>query len=260
MNEIVLNEQKKFFDNVDTIIQDNRLSHAYFLETNSYSKYRQVLVELCRRILKENTSSVNFNLINENFDYPEIKLLEANGKIIKKEDIISLKNSCLEKAVIGKYIIYIIDGAEFLNASSANTLLKFLEEPEENIIGILVSNNKYQVIDTLISRCQILSLVPEAENNNGYNEEVVAFVTKIHEKNYDLFLENNKLYLKDKEEILLFLDSVERYCLDDKCDVINMDIITIIEKKKNELKYNLNLKLFLDNLILELIEVAICTN
>lgn len=260
MDEIVLNEQKRFFDNIDTIIQDNRLSHAYFLETNGYSKYKQVLVELCKKILKGNTSSVNFNLINENFDYPEIKLLEANGKIIKKEDILSLKNSCLEKAVIGKYIIYIIDGAEFLNAASANTLLKFLEEPEENIIGILVSDNKYQIINTLISRCQILSLVPNVEDNNGYSDEVVSFVAKVHEGNYDLFVENRELYLKDKEQLLLFLDSVASYCLNDKYDKINMDIITIIEKRKNELKYNLNLKLFLDNLVLELIEVAICTN
>ena len=38
---------------------------------------------------------------------------------------------------------YIIKNAERLNPSSANTILKFLEEPEDNIIAILLTNNRY---------------------------------------------------------------------------------------------------------------------
>ena len=41
---------------------------------------------------------------------------------------------------------------------SANTILKFLEEPEDDIIAFLVTDNRYHVIDTILSRCQILTL------------------------------------------------------------------------------------------------------
>ena len=52
----------------------------------------------------------------------------------------------------------IIKETEKLNASSANTILKFLEEPEDGIIAILLTDNRYHVLDTILSRCQILSL------------------------------------------------------------------------------------------------------
>ena len=259
MNEKVLQTQKKFIEEINDIVDKNRLSHAYFIETNGYPYYMDAVLAFIKKILKDSTTEQNFNLINKEFEYPEIKLLSANGKIIKKESVINLKNECLIKPILGKYVIYIIDGVENFNASSANTMLKFLEEPEENIIGILVANNRYQVINTLISRCQILSLSPGIMESE-VDDEIVKFITKIKKKEKYVFLENKEKYVWDKEQVLLFLDQVCFYCLKDTCDIMNLSIVKLIEEKKKQLKYNVNIKLFLDDLVLELIEVISCIN
>lgn len=48
---------------------------------------------------------------------------------------------------------------------AANSLLKFLEEPEEDIIAILSCKNTSVVLPTIISRCQQIKLVGKKEEN-----------------------------------------------------------------------------------------------
>ena len=260
MDNRIFDDQKDFFANIKKIIANNMVSHAYFLEHNNYLYYRETLVEFCKMILENSVSKNNFHLINDSFDYPEIKVLEAKGKPIKKEQVLELKKMCSEKPVMGKYIIYIIDGAEFLNASSANTLLKFLEEPEDNIIGILVGNSRYQVINTLISRCQILSLNPVIDESIEHGDGIFDFVEKVKNRDDSLLIDIRKMYSWEKHDIIQFLSEIQNCCLKDGNDLINMRIIKIIEENKKKLEFNLNLKLFLDNLVIELIEVSVCTN
>ena len=74
-------------------------------------------------------------------EYTELKIVKPNGQFIKKEQLLELQNSVLNKPVEANKIIYIIKNAERLNSSSANSILKFLEEPEDNIIAILLTDN-----------------------------------------------------------------------------------------------------------------------
>ena len=259
MAEKVVQKQEQFIKQIDEIIDKNRLSHAYFIETNGYPDYMDAVLAFLKRIFKGNTTDRNYKLINKEFEYPEIKLLKADGKIIKKEQILELKRECLETPILGKYMVYVIDGAEFLNPSSANTLLKFLEEPEDNIIGILISNNQYQVINTLISRCQILSLIPE-ETEYKNETEASSFVEAIKKGDYSLFLDNREKYAWEKDRLIMFLDQVILYCLTNTYDIMNVSIATLVEERKQQLKFNVNTKLFIDDLVLELIEVVKCTN
>ena len=133
---------------------------------------------------------------------------------------------------MGNKKVYIINGAEKLNVSSSNSLLKFLEEPEEGIIAILITNNIYQLLDTIISRCQILKLNPLKNNvgnileclgNNLYNnkkdienyinneenlikiEKVIEFIKYYEDNHLNSLIYINKLwnqYFKEKQEVL----------------------------------------------------------
>ena len=69
--------------------------------------------------------------------------------IIQKEQVTNLKNEFKIKSAFNNKRIYIIKNAENLNKSSANTMLKFLEEPEDNIIALLITNNKTKVLETI---------------------------------------------------------------------------------------------------------------
>lgn len=56
----------------------------------------------------------------------------------------------------GGYKIMIVWMAEKLNTSAANKLLKLLEEPPQKTVFLLVVENKEQLLNTLVSRCQAL--------------------------------------------------------------------------------------------------------
>lgn len=56
--------------------------------------------------------------------------------------------------------IAIVDCADDLNISSANALLKTLEEPPEGAILILIANSLGAILPTIRSRCRVLNLRP----------------------------------------------------------------------------------------------------
>ncbi len=60
------------------------------------------------------------------------------------------------KSYEGGYKIMIIWMAEKMNNAAANKLLKLIEEPPEKTIFLLVVEHKEQLINTILSRCQIL--------------------------------------------------------------------------------------------------------
>ena len=65
---------------------------------------------------------------------------------------------------------------------SLNSLLKFLEEPDKDIIAILMTNNINNVLSTIISRCKVIKL------NNVITADVVVdeeLENKLTEYNLD---------------------------------------------------------------------------
>jgi DNA polymerase-3 subunit delta' len=65
----------------------------------------------------------------------------------------------------GGWRIAIVDAVDELNKSSANALLKVLEEPPQRALLLLVSHSAARVPATLRSRCRILTLRPLAETD-----------------------------------------------------------------------------------------------
>jgi DNA polymerase-3 subunit delta' len=60
----------------------------------------------------------------------------------------------------GKAKVAIIDQVEKMNPQACNAFLKTLEEPPSSTILILITSNIYQLLPTLISRCQGIKLNP----------------------------------------------------------------------------------------------------
>ena len=72
-------------------------------------------------------------------NYLDVMVIEPDGLWIKKNQIIDLQNEFSKKAVEGRKKIYIIKSADKMNVQTANSILKFLEEPVDDII---IFNNK----------------------------------------------------------------------------------------------------------------------
>ncbi|MEZ5666786.1 MAG: DNA polymerase III subunit delta' [Alphaproteobacteria bacterium] len=60
----------------------------------------------------------------------------------------------------GGWRVVLVDAVDDLNASSANALLKVLEEPPPRVLLILIANAVGRVLPTIRSRCRQLALAP----------------------------------------------------------------------------------------------------
>ncbi len=96
---------------------------------------------------------------------PDVHLIEADGQYIKIETIRRLQQEVSYKAFEGRVKLYIIDQAERLTPQAANCLLKSLEEPPPNSLLILISAKPYNLLPTVVSRCQQLSFKPLSVEN-----------------------------------------------------------------------------------------------
>ena len=73
-----------------------------------------------------------------------------NIQISKIREMILFSN---KSSFNGQSKIVLIDNIEYLNTSSVNSLLKIIEEPNNNIYFFLIHNSKEVILDTLKSRC-----------------------------------------------------------------------------------------------------------
>jgi len=208
-------EQPIVYKTLINSVKNNKCSHAYLIESNGYSKSLDLALAFAKYILCPNcytnlekcencSQCKNIN----NKEFLELKIIEAEGQWIKKNQLEELQYDFSKKSILGSKKVYIINGAEKLNVSSSNSLLKFLEEPEEGIIAILITDNKYQLLDTIISRCQILTLNPLKENNTGNILEILGNNLYNNKEDIQNYINNNENLIKI-EKVIEFIKYYE---------------------------------------------------
>lgn len=90
---------------------------------------------------------------------------------IKKKDIADLQEKLATTSVSGSdRRVYVLENFDQATPDAANALLKFLEEPEPGIYGILSAPEISNVLPTISSRCQAVHLRP-----GGIQEKVSRF-------------------------------------------------------------------------------------
>jgi len=257
---------------------DKELKHYSFLLLKSL---------VCPNNFNENCSSCNICKRIDDNEYPEIKIISPVNDVIKKEDIINLKKNFQKEPVEGKNLVYIIENAELLNVQSANSILKFLEEPEGNLIGIFTTKNYDKIIKTIVSRCQTIKLSSDSINSisdlsKEDLDDILNYVILI-ETNFSLAIASVKERITDKyntkhdlkemlNTILLIYKDLFNYKVKNKFEIFNenseikkiADILEIddIIKKINvilsnidKINYNVNTSLFMINLLDEIGDV-----
>ena len=88
-------------------------------------------------------------------EFADLKYIDGTTTSIKKEDIVKLQKEFNKTGLetTGKKI-YILDHAENATPDALNSLLKFLEEPTNDMTAILIVEQMDRVLPTIISRCQ----------------------------------------------------------------------------------------------------------
>lgn len=95
-------------------------------------------------------------------NHPDIHLLEPlpDKRDISIEQIRNLQHDLSLRPYEAPRKACIIEPAERMNPSSANALLKTLEEPPGDALIILITENAGQLLPTIRSRCQMLRFAP----------------------------------------------------------------------------------------------------
>lgn len=278
-------------ENLVKYYHENKISHAYLIETNNLEKCYLDLLEVIKQIFCQNEYNKECNkcnicnLVNQNY-LPSLVVISPDGMNIKKEQIVELKKKFSTVPIYTKENIYVIKNAEKLNGASANTMLKFLEEPEQNILGFFITNNANNVISTIRSRCEVIKVlydIHELDINNISNDinkdkfdVAIEYLFKIEvEKKLGIMYNRDVVLNKfsEREDIktvfkiifIIYEELLKKVMgLDNKFDFEKINELSSLDKDKvlrrinlvtkfiDDIDSNVNVELLLDKFVIEL--------
>lgn len=222
----------------------NNLPHAYLFNLNKNVYAESIIMAFISSIICSSHDNLNeYNSCEicrkiKDDSCEDLVKIYPDGLFIKKNQIDSLQDNYKKKSAAGNNRVYIIYDADKLNKSAANSLLKFLEEPASGVIAILLTNNINQMMDTIKSRCRLISFKRSNANDyinyNNIRENITLNKIKFDIfKNYDN--EDLSYYLNFIDGVIDFIDCYEKNGL--KTIIYLNDIASSFTKSKDELLY-----------------------
>jgi DNA polymerase-3 subunit delta' len=101
------------------------------------------------------------------FDWLRNLGIQNKQGLISVDEATDINKKLALKAYEGGYKVMIIWMADKMNGPSANKLLKLLEEPPAKTVFILITENIGDLLQTIVSRCQVIDFM-------GLSESVIA--------------------------------------------------------------------------------------
>lgn len=167
MNEMSVKEkQPRLLELFVRSIRNQRLGHAYLFEGARGTGKKELANWIARTIFCEKPQDGNpcFScrscLRIDEGNLPDLIELAPDGQSIKVDQIRQLKTEFFKSSVESSKKVYIIEDAEKMTISAANSLLTFLEEPGKDTYLFLLTTVKENILPTIRSRCQIIHFQP----------------------------------------------------------------------------------------------------
>jgi len=172
-NNFFLNEEVDTF--LKNIIKNKSLANGYIFYGAEGLGKKQTALHFIKEIFKQSSPSENVEEKITNNNHPDFLIIEPNSllskkssessdlektiksgsEIIKIAQIRNIKTFLGQKSINSEKKIVLIIDAHLLNEAASNCLLKTLEEPSNGIF-ILLTCKLNLLLDTIISRCQII--------------------------------------------------------------------------------------------------------
>lgn len=155
--------QEKFVNLINNSKLLNKVPHAFMIEGSSSLLLDKAVeytiasllcehvkpcfqCEVCQRVLAKNVTDV--------IEY------DLSDSTLRKEYVLDIQQrfskTALEETNKQVYVIKYIENSTSI---ALNSLLKFLEEPNENVYAIFTTSNVASVLDTIVSRSMVYRLV-----------------------------------------------------------------------------------------------------
>ncbi len=172
-NNFFLNEEVNTF--LKNILKNNSLANGYIFYGAEGVGKKQTALQFIKEIFKQSSPSENVEERVTNNNHPDFLIIEpdsllatkssgsfdlektikSGSEIIKIAQIRNIKTFLSQKSINSEKKIVLIIDAHLLNEAASNCLLKTLEEPSNGIF-ILLTSKLNLLLDTIISRCQIV--------------------------------------------------------------------------------------------------------
>ena len=265
-------------------------SHAYLFNVNSLELAYPYIKDFAKHIIlgqnydssDEDNSIISYQIDNEEYD--DLYVVNPSTIGINTEEINKLMTYMETKSLRdnGKRV-YIIYGFERLSRDVSNKILKFLEEPTDNLYALLITENFEKILPTIVSRCQRIDLSFTVSIDD--NEKVVLlkkFLDDLIEKKNKLIAYEYDYFgsvLTNRLEFYNYFEILERIISETINDIYVynnnniyicgdlsaypketlINILNITNSLKCLIKGNINLNLLIDRYIIEITEeLSIC--
>ena len=193
---------------IKNAIKTNKLSHAYLFYGSVGTNVEKPILNAIELILKNKNKEIKISKIEDLNNCYDIQVINTNNKEILKEQfdqkITKLFETSLEKDSIK--ILY-IKNIDLGNKIFLNKLLKFIEEPVENLIILMNTNYLDKVLPTIKSRTQnifikknIKSKIDLVKNIKNKNASLIA----------NIFVDDQQI---NKDNLEIVNDLIEKVVL-----------------------------------------------
>ncbi|MFV8471236.1 hypothetical protein ACNQ1O_00280 [Mycoplasma sp. B6188] len=204
--------QNKILENINDLALNGKLSHLFLLQGEENYSFDADLVKFINAINNsEEVSSLEYLT-------PNVLLLDGSEESIKKDEFDSafyaLSFSSTTKRLY-KYSILVIKNIENTSINGLNSILKSIEEPSEDLIIVLTTNNINALLDTIISRAQVLRV-----ESPRYQEILASWPSALTQKPVALLLaylfkdpslsENEEFFEAADIEIRMLINAIEQ--------------------------------------------------
>lgn len=208
-------------------LQKGQLSHAYLISGTNGSPLLDIAKFFAKSILCDDPSPLACNscitcLRVDDDNYPDFFVFDGSKATIKKDAVTTIESSFDKKAFENKGIrIYILHLIENMTIEAINSILKFLEEPGQQIYAFLTTNNENSILPTIISRCQVLRM-KLIDKNIVINDAISFGVDKKDAELLSYFYNDGELIkeiIDDKENNEVFFSA--KQCFEEVIQVMD---------------------------------------
>ncbi len=266
LNQLTLYGYKNYFNFFIKLFKKNKLPNAILLSGPKGIGKATFAHHLFTYILsdgeKDNYSLENFKINYNNKSYklllnnihPNFFLLDNDlmGNDIKIDQVRNVLKFHSKSTYSKNIKLIMIDNAEFLNKHSSNSLLKVLEEPNDNTFFFIIHDSSSPLQKTIKSRCVEFKFFL----NTLDKKNILLNLRNDYNKNFDINLLDDSFYSNTPGNLLKILIILKDLPIDITKDNLQC-ILFLIEKYKSE---NSSELLFFISLYIERFYNQLCLN
>lgn len=177
-----LSDDLKVASSVKSFIKSHRIPHAILIEGENDTINLELALYISAAAVCTDEAApcgvckeCHLAEVGSHPDITRVDTLDGK-KFLSVAQIRDVRADAFVKAHSGARRVFIIENAHRMNEQAQNALLKVLEEPPKDVVFILLVPSKTMLLDTIISRCVLLSLLATRSNDNKHTEMANTFI------------------------------------------------------------------------------------